>query len=307
MVEVTYRTVQGRFLLRPGRALNEILLGVLARALALHPTVKLIGFVALSNHVHMALWVENQFQLSRIMHYFGTHSARKINQLRDREGSLWHRRYTGICVTAEPEAQIRRLAYLLAQGVKENLVAQIAHWPGIHFGKALLEGRSLLVGKWVSGTKKYRGSLRRNQPRPEDYTTIETVELAPPPCWSHLGWGEYVERIRELAAEIENQAATERRRDGREVLGAEAILRCDPEDRPEEVPSSPAPLVHAATRKVRQAWVAAYSWFLDQYRAAAERLKKGDLAAPFPEGCFPPPLPFVGAGAGGVPRSESPA
>ena len=51
LVEVTYRTIQGRFLLKPSRPLNELVLGVLARAQSFCPTVELIGIVVLSNHI----------------------------------------------------------------------------------------------------------------------------------------------------------------------------------------------------------------------------------------------------------------
>jgi hypothetical protein len=37
LVEVTCRTVHSRFLLRPSQALNEIVLGVLARAQRMYP------------------------------------------------------------------------------------------------------------------------------------------------------------------------------------------------------------------------------------------------------------------------------
>ena len=40
--------------------------------------------------------------------------------------------------------------------------------------------------------------------------------------------------------------------------------------------------------------IEAYSWFLAAYQKAAERLRAGNLNVAFPEGCFPPPLPFVG-------------
>ena len=33
--------------------------------------------------------------------------------------------------------------------------------------------------------------------------------------------------------------------------------------------------------------------FLVAYYAAADRLRKGDLTVQFPEGCFPPGLPYV--------------
>ena len=58
---------------------------------------------------------------------------------------------------------------------------------------------------------------------------------------------------------------------------------------------SPAPMVHAATKRVRKELRAAYGWFLAAFREAADKLKKGDRDAPFPHGSFPPHLPFVPA------------
>jgi hypothetical protein len=37
----------------------------------------------------------------------------------------------------------------------------------------------------------------------------------------------------------------------------------------------------------------AYFGFVAAYRNAAEKLRAGQRDAPFPTGCFPPPLPFV--------------
>jgi len=72
-------------------------------------------------------------------------------------------------------------------------------------------------------------------------------------------------------------------------------------------PSAPAPqagwltLLKRSTeaRQVRGfcsrvAWREAFTWFVVAYRKAADLLKEGHLDAPFPEGCFPPGLPYVG-------------
>ena len=109
LVEVTYRTIQGRFLLRPERVLNEIVIGVLARAQSFCDA-ELIGIVVLSNHIHLLLSVPNQWHLSTLMQYFGGNAAREVNRLQDWRDSLWERRYTGIYVTEEPTAQIERLS-----------------------------------------------------------------------------------------------------------------------------------------------------------------------------------------------------
>ena len=63
LFEVTVRTVQARFLLRPSVALNEIILGVLGRAQRLHE-VKLMSFCFLSGHFHLLVLVNDAKQLS---------------------------------------------------------------------------------------------------------------------------------------------------------------------------------------------------------------------------------------------------
>ena len=297
LVEVTYRTIQGRFLIRPSQPVNEIVVGVLARAQSFC-TVKLIGIVALSNHLHLLLWVPNQWHLSKLLEHFGGNTAREVNRLHDWRGSLWERRYSGICVTDEEQAQVERLEYLLSQAVKEDLVEKVEDWPGIHFGKYLLEGRSLMAGKWVDRTKKYRLEAQGKETKPEDYTTTLTVELEQLPCWAHLSWREYIRRITGMIREIEKKAAEERERRGVEVMGAEAVCQRDPQTRPNRVKESPAPRVHAASKKERLAWREAFSFFLTAYREASDLLRRGVLDAPFPEGCFPPGLPFVGETGG---------
>jgi len=312
LVEVTCRTFQGRFLLRPRQDLNDIVVGALAHFLEKYPSIGLVGVVVLSTHLHLLLSVESQEDLSNLMRDFGSKTAREVNKLNGWGGSLFSPRYRSICVTQEPGAQIARLEYLLAQSVKEGLVARVKDWPGIHFGQALLEGRTMLAGKWIDRTKKARleiqarqkaeGKKERKKVRRKDYTSTVTVKLEQLPCWRHLEWGRYVERIRRMIRGIEKDAEAERGRRGVEVVGVEEICRRNPQTRPNELQSSPAPLVHAASKKERLAWREAFAWFVLQYREASERLRNGDRDAPFPEGSFPPRLPFVGtATAGGVP------
>ena len=60
-------------------------------------------------------------------------------------------------------------------------------------------------------------------------------------------------------------------------------------------PRQHPPRFHAATKAAREAFRKAYGLFLAAFREAAERLKAGDRRARFPNGCFPPGLPFVRA------------
>ena len=93
--------------------------------------------------------------------------------------------------------------------------------------------------------------------------------------------------------DIETEAALARSLQGETVLGVEAILAKDPQQRPASVACSPAPRVHAATKAARKAFYDAYAWFVAAFRQAAEKLRQGDRSASFPTGSFPPALPFV--------------
>ena len=102
------------------------------------------------------------------------------------------------------------------------------------------------------------------------------------------------EKIAELVREIEEEAVAQRAATGSPVLGRAAILKQHPHERPNRPKKSYAPLVHAASRKVRRELYEGYRAFVAAYREAADRLREGNRAVIFPAGSFPPALPFVG-------------
>ena len=289
--EVTCRTIQGRPLLRPSQQLNSIVLGVLGRAQERHP-LEIIAFSVLSSHYHLLLRVQDARQLARFMEYFNGNLAREVCRLTGWRDKVWADRYHAILVSDEEAAQIDRLTYILAQGVKENLVARVEEWPGVHSARALLTGEPL-EGIWYDRTFARNLRLRRQSPEPGQVEIPQTVVLSQLPCWKHLTPEAYRNRVVELIRQIEATAAAERSKTKVEPLGAEKILAQEPETRPDTLDRSRAPFIHAATRKVRKELWQAYGWFLAAYRAAAEKLREGDRNAAFPPGSFPPHLPFV--------------
>lgn len=94
--------------------------------------------------------------------------------------------------------------------------------------------------------------------------------------------------------EIEAEAASERKLQGIQVVGAWKVKRRHPHTVPQKVKKSFAPRFHAGSRKARIEMYRAYGAFLGEYREATDRLKKGHRNVVFPEGCFPPGLPYVG-------------
>jgi hypothetical protein len=121
LVEVTTRTIQGRLLLRPTPATNQAVLGVLGRAQQIYGMVVHLA-VVLSNHYHLLLAPTDAEQLAAFMGFVNSNIAREVGRLVNWKEKFWGRRYQGIVVSDEPLAQMGRLEYFLANGVKEHLV-----------------------------------------------------------------------------------------------------------------------------------------------------------------------------------------
>ena len=288
LVEVTCRTIHGRMLLRPSKELNRRVVGVLARAARLYD-VGVCAFVFLSNHYHQLLRPRDAVELARFMNYLNSNLAREAGRLHRWRERFWARRYRPVPVSFEPEAQIARLEYLLAQGCKEGLVARPQDWPGANSVHALLDG-SQLEGVWYDRTAEYWARKRQDEVEPGQFLSTETLRLAPLPCWDELDPDETRARI----AEIVSRIATETRRQHREAktrpLGIRRILRQHPHHRPSRVARSAAPRFHAATWQIRRLLEQMYRAFRDAYRDAMKSLKKQRPAVRFPSHGIPPPV-----------------
>jgi REP element-mobilizing transposase RayT len=293
LVEVTCRTVNEQFLLTPDQGFNEIVVGVVARAKRRYP-LKLCGLKVLSDHYHLLVHVEDAQVLARFMGYLNANLAKEVDRKRGRRGAVWSRRYEGIQVSQEPAAQVGRMVYLLANGVKEGLVERLRDWPGVDCVRAIVDGEPL-TGTWFDRTKEHAARLRGEDFDRLKYATPETLTFDPLPCWAHLSPEAYRERIRELVDQIDAEAAAQRAATGITPPGPEAIRRQNPFDRPNRPKRSPAPLFHAATKAARWAMWEVYATFVAAFREAAEKLKRGDLTVAFPPGSFPPPRQFVPA------------
>jgi hypothetical protein len=233
------------------------------------------------------------------MNYFNSNLAREAGRISGWKEKFWGRRYQAIVISEEEAAQADRLRYLLSHGCKEGLVARPQQWPGAHCVKALVTGQRL-QGLWFDRTLEYAARTQRQRFDRLEYATQETIQLEPLPCWRHLAKAIYRSQVGDLITEIETETASRHAREGTQPLGGAAILAQNPHDRPPRSKKAWAPAFHAATRAARRELAEAYRWFVGAYLEAAEKLRKGDLSASFPEGSFPPRLPFVGW----VPESE---
>jgi hypothetical protein len=292
VVEVTSRTIQGRLLLRPSPQVNDIILGVLGRALALFD-VKVCALAVLSNHFHALLLPADAAELARFMAHIKRNISEELGRLHQWPGPLWDRRYRAI-VVADDASQVERLRYIFEQGTKEGLVARPGAWPGVHCVDALVDGTTL-SGTWLDRSAMYEARRRGSDVERSAFECVYPVHLSPLPCWQELPETERRARCATMVAQIEEHYAAINEALERQPVGAAFVLAQDPHSRPRSSERSPAPLVHAASKRVRKMFREAYRRFVDAFRRAAERVRQGVFDAEFPLHSFPPPRPFVNA------------
>jgi len=294
LVEVTARTIQGRFLLKPGPKWTETFVGILARARELYP-VKIHGFVCLSNHLHLLLSPRDAQQLASFMAHFLSNLSKEAARRHGWRGPLFERRYQAIAVTDEEAAQVRCLHYLLAHGVKENLVEAVEDWPGPHCVKSLKTGEPVR-GRWLSRARYWQARNHGKSVKPGDFSLVYELSLDPLPCWAHLRAETYKQRITEIVKAIDNDSNQKRSGERRRTLGVRTILAQSPLDRPVPLERRPAPLVHASSHREKHAFCARYVEFVTAFYEAVKRLRKNLPESRFPPGAFIPPRAFARPG-----------
>ena len=294
LLEITTRTIHGRFLLRPSSFVNVAIKGTVGRAQRYYG-MRICAAVFLSNHYHLLLVPESEDQLASFMQFINSNLARQLGRIYNWREKFWSREYRPIPISHEPEAQIERFRYVLEQGVKENLVERPGDWPGVQCVHELTTGGRFLHGMWHERTAEnaVRRSGRADEPiRDRDFHTVEAIELSLPPFLEGESAPEAAEFFRKLVRSIEREWRERRREAGKSVLGKAQIERQDPHDHPGRIKRSRAPIAHAVDPDVYRRMKERYRAFVSRYRLASERLRAG-LEARFPEGCFPPAGPFV--------------
>jgi putative transposase len=318
-VEVTFRTQEERFLLRPSHEVNEIILGCLGRAHHRYPELSLHVVSFLSNHGSFVCTPPNAFVLWSFMRDFLSTTAKRLNRHHRRTGTFWARRYRAIPILDE-ESLDGRFAYCLLQGTKENLVWSAREWPGVS-SVAALSGGPALVARWRDESREYelerlrKRRIARAAERGQDLEVPAVPEvwheypvvLSPMPHWRPLGPEDRRARVAKIVRNDEIETRARHLRDGTQPLDVRAVLAAGPLERPVTSKRSPAPPCHTRTAALRRGFRAAMRAFVDSLRAVVHRLEPELERAGLPIAVSTPPLfrKPTGAMRSVYPRQES--
>jgi len=293
------KTNNGAFLLAPKPGVRELCAGVFAKGQEKSPHLKLHGFAFMSNHIHLMV-SGSAFDIPEFIGFVKREISRRIGIKYNLKGPKWQKRYTSTALPT-PESQEECLRYILSQGVKENLVANPCHWPGLHCAKALLHGDTI-AGEWFNSTA-YKVAKRNSErakvkkkPRIQkrDFYESLSVKLSPISPWRSNSSPTRQKKIALLVDALCKQAAKKRKAAGVKVLGAKKVIQLPISHR---VTPPPPPWWQNRRRqitawakfsdKLTQKYLRAYWKFQKTFRVASERLKRGTKSV-FPIGAWAP-------------------
>jgi len=275
--------------MRPSPEVNELILGVLGRAQAKY-SIELYAFVFLSNHFHILMRADSPHQMARFIGFLKANIAKELGRLHGWREKFWGRRYHSASLADSESTQIARFRYLLANGCKEGLVDSPLSWPGVSSAPSLYSGRETLRGVWFDRTAEHRS---RPSSAGKRFPCDETVRLTPLPFLADRRLDERRAFVVDAIRQIEGETRARHRRECTKPRGARFVTKRAPHSQPSAFHPSSAPLFHAKTRRELRQMRFARALKVALYRDAAIRLRGGARGVQFPEGCFPPPGPFV--------------
>ncbi|MGE0547549.1 MAG: transposase [Kofleriaceae bacterium] len=264
---LTRNCTQRQFLLRPDPITNNIFIYCLAEA-AQRFGIMILGTVTEGNHHHTVLF-DPEGRVSEFMEHLHKMSSRCLNERWGRSENLWANEEPCLTRLLDRAAVIQELIYTAGNPVKDGLVERAIDWPGVNGYAALLGDREL------------------HAQRPEFYFSAKGV--MPAEITLRFEFPQFLGSPEQIVAEVRDgvtklEQETKELRNGRPVLGSEAVLSQSPFSSPKtERPRTDLRPRFAGGPNVRIPALLEYKNFLVEYRRARRDYLAG-LPAIFPPG-----------------------
>lgn len=271
---ITRRCLQRMFLLRPDDATTNAFIYCLAIA-SKRSGIAVHGFLASSNHYH-AVITDVMGLLPQFLEYFHRLIAKHQNALHGRCENMWSCEKTSVVWLVSLDDITEKLAYTLANPVKDHLVEQTHHWPGATSYHSTLHGKALTASRPVR-------FFRSTGAMPLSASLI----CVPPPGVDSAAQSRFIEALTQRLDDMQTAAADARQRSGRKVLGRKSVLSQLPTDSPSSARTSNKlrPTFAAQNAEHRKMALAELRQFCEAYLAAREAWRF-DKTQVFPSGTW---------------------
>jgi hypothetical protein len=213
------------------------------------------------------------------MTHLNRNTATAAKEITGWNGDVWGRYHP--TPVLDDVASLRRMQYVLSNGVKEGLVAHPLDWPGASAARALVTGEPIET-EWVvrppRGPKTASCEVERN-----------LIELAPLPVWARLSRAERSAQARAMMDDVAAEAWQDR--DGKPVLGIAALRAQDPFE-PTPLEETQPPIAHASLDVLVEAYRAEVESFINAHRTSSGEQHRTGRSATYPPYAFPAALPY---------------
>jgi putative transposase len=155
---------------------RDVLLYAIARCEAKY-RFKLYGICIMSNHVHYLIEPENSQEMPKIMHFLNWYSAMCFNQMLNRTGHFWEKRYHAVGFSTEDHRRVlNTLRYIHANpkaaGMQRGFFYDFSNYGS--YERLTQDGLTqwhpafLALGKTLEQcAARYRGFCERYKPQPK--------------------------------------------------------------------------------------------------------------------------------------------
>ncbi|MCO5168645.1 MAG: hypothetical protein M9894_20075 [Planctomycetes bacterium] len=296
---MTRRCFGRMFLLRPSPQVEAVFSYCLALAAEKYG-IQVHALIVLSNHWH-GLVTDPRGTLPEFLRWLHCNVAKALNVHLRRGESLWAPGSYSAVHLGDEAAVLDKLVYVITNGVAAGLVPTPGEWPGLH---TLAED----VGTRVVDAARpdfffrqpaadadeeadraddsARARRRRREPARDPLPDRARLAITVPPAFAAMPPEEF--RALLGRAVDERVAQLHRQRAGRPWLGAEAVLRQEPNASPGSTApdGSLNPRIACRDKWRRIELLETQVEFWHEYRQALARYRQGDRDAVFPEGTY---------------------
>ena len=270
--EVISRCISRLFLLAPSHEVTQTFLYVLGHYARKHG-ITLYALVLMANHYHL-LGLDKPGNLPHFMRDLNSFVARVLNHRHGRDDKFWSGDGYHIVRPINPEDVWARLMYITANPINADLVARTQDYPGF----VTTPGT---IGKSICAQRP--SFFREDGVMPERTEVVFEV----PACFE-MSHDEYVARFDRDLRDAEFAAKRRRKAAGKQVIGAEALLKVSIEEQPRSKERHGRTKGHIACKckEDRIAAIKARQAFLDKYQVCREEWAEDVSGVEFPPGTW---------------------
>lgn len=290
---VTIRTENATLFLRPGRGLESLLGGIVAKYQE-EMGIELYAYNFLSNHYHM-LCRAPKAQLWEFAQAINREVAKRVNTFIHRRGHFWGTRYRDQIVIEVDDAT-EAFLYITTNATHHGLVSHPSEWPGLSSYWQSLSEKPMKYH--FTHYTEYSAAVRKAKRtkeavRLEDYQTSHFITLTPLPQFESLTSRQRTNRVKLLIDSRADSLKAERLKSGKKFMGRQKVLDQSPYQVPQNVKRSPRPLCYTKSLDAKQCFMDEYFPKWADYKDASIRFRSGDLHTEFPPHTIKPPLLYL--------------